>query len=466
MAAEFVDKLPHDIRLIAAVSRLIDIHQSRRETGGAYAPDVPDKAGFNLFLALSIIESLHEIEMDRGIGFSPISELAGRLRKSTPQFTDADIEYCIANLKLGREIHYGLSGVDGEVKYARTWDTTPLIEVEEGFSQVQLTENARLLLRVSSLKESWLYSDLDADRLIKAIERGQFQDVPAFCRAMTLDLSAKSKQLSGALERPSLTELRTLLIAEGASIAKSLSTAAATINQAIDLIFSEHIRSNFDLWAERTNAGFYLGNLQADLELVLQNVESLSRRFLRFLEMAQKVRNEGIEAIRFIQIADFLVTSGNVDTIHRTESILHELMPWGVTASIFHPSMLVGEADLKEQCGPELDQIRGFTVDPHAVGGPTRFLDFLKQNRDVLVQRLQEGPVSFSEMTTLTGFVFEAGETPLDFFGAYASPGLLSSENQKIVVGMTDSLASFIHSNQEVTGSDPIMFIEETHDTI
>lgn len=302
------NQLPHDIRLIAAVSRLIDIHQSRRETGGAYAPDVPDKAGFNLFLALSLIESLHEIEMDRGIGFAPVSELAGKVKKRVPDVTEADIDYCIANLKLGREIHYGSTGQDGQVKFARTWDTTPLIEVEEGLSQVQLTENARLLLRVSSLKESWLYSDLDADKLIKAIERGQFQDVPVFCRAMTLDLSAKSKQLSGALERPSLTELRNLLIAEGSSIAQSLNAAGTTISQAIELIFSDHIRSE---WDKRPAQGFYLGNLQADLELVLQNVESLSRRFLRFLEMAQRVRNEGIEAIRFIQIADSLVAGGN-----------------------------------------------------------------------------------------------------------------------------------------------------------
>lgn len=452
------DNLPHDIRLIAAVSRLIDIHQSRRETGGAYAPDIPEKAGFNLFLALTIIELLHEIEIDRGIGFAPVSELTSKVKNRVPQVEDNDIEYCIANLKLGREIHYGLSGTDGEIKFARTWDSTPLIEVEEGFSQVQLTENARLLLRVSSLKESWLYSDLDADRLVKAIERGQFQDVPIFCRAMTLDLSAKSKQLSGALERPSLTELRTLLIAEGSSIAKSLSAAAVTINQAIDLIFSEHIRVE---WSKRPDPGFYLGNLQADLELVLQNVESLSRRFLRFLEMAQKVRNEGGQMIRFIQIADSMVTDGTLDRINRTESLLHALMPWGVTTRIFHPSMLVGETDLNEQADVAQNQSHGFTVDPHSVGGSTRFLDFIQRNRDVLVQRLQEGPVSFSEMTALTGFVFEDGETPLDFFGVYASPGLLTSENQKIVVGLTGSLASFTHVNHKVTGSDPVMFIEE-----
>lgn len=52
---ESVLQPPHDVRLIAAVSRLIDIHQSRRESGGVYVPDVPEKAGLNLFLALQVI---------------------------------------------------------------------------------------------------------------------------------------------------------------------------------------------------------------------------------------------------------------------------------------------------------------------------------------------------------------------------------------------------------------------------
>lgn len=454
------DNLPHDIRLIAAVSRLLDIHQSRRDMGGAYSPDVPEKAGFNLFLALNIIDSLREIEIDRGMGFAPLSELAGQLKKRVPSVTDSDIEYCITNLKHGREIHYGATGEDGEIRYARTWDSTPLVELEEGFSQIQLTENARLLLRVSSMKDSWLYSDLDADRLIKAIERGQFQDVPAFCRAMTIDLSAKSKQLSGALERPSLSELRSILISEGWSIAKSLNDATETIGRAIDMVFSDHVQTE---WSKRPFPGFHLGNLQADLELVLQNVESLSRRFVQFLAMAQKVRNEGIEAIRFLELADSLVTYGSEITIDRTETILHEVMPWGVAANHFFPSFLIGEANLKEQVSVN-EKSRGFTVNPHAADGSSRFLDFLKRNREVLVQRLNEGPLSFSEMATLTGFTFESGESMLDLFGVYAAPGLLTDENQRIVVGFTDAQTSLIYADQKVTGSDPLLFIEENDD--
>jgi len=438
----------------------LDIHQSRRETGGASVPEVPEKAGFNLFLSLNIIDALREIEIDRGMGFAPLSELSSHIKKRIPDVSDSDIEYCITNLKQGREIHYGVTGENGEVRYARTWDSTTLVELEEGFSQIRLTENARLLLRVSSLKDSWLYSDLDADRLIKAIERGQFQDVPAFCRTMTIDLSAKSKQLSGALERPSLSELRSILISDGQSIAKSLSDAAETIGHAIEMIFSDHIQEE---WDKRPFPGFHLGNLQADLELVLQNVESLSRRFVVFLASAQKVRNEGIETIKFIELTDALVRFGNKITIERTESILNEVMPWGVISTYFFPSFLVGEADFKKQEFPK-EKAHGFMVNPLNESGSSRFLDFLKRNREVLMQRLSEGPLSFSEMITLTGFSLEPGESMLDLFGVYASPGLLTDENQRIVVGLTATQTRLTHAEQEVTGSDPLLFIEDNND--
>lgn len=459
-----LEQLPSEVRLIAAISRLIDIHQSRREAGGAYIPDIPEKAGFHLFLAISIINCLHEIELDRGAGYCPFIELIGRLRKQVPGVTDADIEYSIINLRQGREIHFGVGAHDGTVTYARTWDTTPLLDVQEGLSQIQLTENARLLLRVSSLRDSWLYSDLDADRLVKAIERGQFQDVPAFCRAMTLDVAAKSKQLSGVLERPSLAELRNILIAEGSSIAESLNVAAVTVGHAIDLIFSDRTRAQFNVWTASmgANQNFYLGNLQADLELVLQNVESLSRRFLQFIELAQKVRNEGGQAIRFLTIADALVTRGNSDSIFRVEHLLHDLITWGVSTQVFHPSVLSGEADLRGDLTPTQPGLHGFTVDPALAGVSSRFMDCLERNRELVLEQLEKGPVSFSEMVQLTNFSLLEGESPLDFFGVYASPKLLSSDMEKIVVGFTDLIADFPMADRQVSGSDPLMFIERT----
>jgi len=273
------DDLPHDIRLIAAVSRLIDFHQSQR-TSGAYVPEIHDRAGFNLHLALLVINTLHDIELDRGDGYCPMVELTQRVIERFPDSAPQDIRLAVENLGQGREIHYGQTSCEGETIYARTWETTPLIEMQGNGSQVRLSENARLFLRVSSLRGSWLYSDIDADRIIKAFERGQFQDISTFSRSMTLD---------------------------------------PVINE------------SFDAWAMRHQPGYHLGNLQAELDLILQSVEALSRQFLRFLRLAQQVKNDGVQPIHFLGIANNLVLHGSENDIAKAEAVMSSILPAGVS---------------------------------------------------------------------------------------------------------------------------------------
>lgn len=464
------ENLPADIRLIAAVSRLIDFHQSRRESGGAHSPSIPDTAGANLYLALSVIESLHEIEMERGAGTVPIHELINYLKQRIPDVSNDDVEFCIANLKQGREIRYRTRNDAGEIVERQTWDTTTLLDVQEGFSQVQLTENARLLLRVTSLRESWLYSDIEADRLVKVIERGQFQDIPGYCRSMILDIASKGKQLSHALERPSLSELRSLLIRDGTGIATSLRDAATTITRAIDLIYRDDISAAFDRWlgtpqgAVMARDGIMIGNLQADLELVLQNIEALSRRFIDFIDQAQKVRHEGVEPIPFLEIAAQIVQKGSEDYIQRVASLFAEFLPWGQDRRMFHPSMLVGATDLSTSNEDEQATSHTFTLDPTAQIPQSRFADFLARNRDVVLGRLAQGPASFSEIVALGGFALEAGDSLLDFFGVYANPGLLDEDATRIVVGLTDGSVQFSNADYDIISTDPVMYLEKALD--
>lgn len=460
-------RLPHEIRLIAAVSRLVDIHQSRRDGSGVYVPDVPEKGGYYLTLALMLIECLREVELDRGIGAISISELTGMVRKRVLEATTEDIEYCVASLKTEREIHYGVENAPGKLDLARTWDTTPLLTVAEGFGQVQLTENARLILRIASLRDSWLYSDLDADRLIKAIERGQFEDIPMFCRAMTLDLATKAKQLSGVMERPSLSELRELLLREGPTIAESLAAATETIRNAIDLIFDARSRKSFAGWAARyqsevgDNPPFSLGNLQADMELVLQNAEALSRRFVRFVDQAQQVRNEGAERIRFLDIADYLVKTAKQGDEARLEALLNHVLPWGYGGRLFHPLSLVGAVDFIEPKSEGILGVTGYTLNPEESPNNSRFQDFVRRNRDMIVLRLREGPAYFSEILQLGGFDLQPEESPLDFFGVYAAPGAIEDKETRIIVGLSSTNMQMEFEERLVTGSDPLMLLDE-----
>lgn len=450
-------ELPHEIRLIAAVSRLIDLHQSRRD-GGAYVPDVPDRAGYFLTLAIVILNCLRELELERGIGAMPISMLRGMLRKRVTEASDEDIEYCIANLRKEREIHYGIESPDGNIAIGRTWDTTPLLQVMEGFDQIQLTENARLLMRVSSLRESWLYSDLDADRLNKAIERGQFGDIATFCQVMALDLATKNKQLSGILERPSYSDLRDLLLQEGQNVSDSLIKATETIKTAIELIFDERTRKTFSMWAEREHPSFGLGNLQSELELVLQNVESLSRRFVNFVDTAQKVKQQGAERIRFLEIADMLVRSSDDNKAIKLEALLSRLLPAGVDCTYYHPGMLIGGIDFREKVLPPSTVV--FTVDPKNASSNTRFCEFILRNRERIIDRLRKGPALLSEILQTNDYELLPGESILDLFGAYTSPGMIEDEEASIFVGLCDTFFEFMQNNSLITGNDPIMILE------
>ncbi|MFL9610979.1 hypothetical protein ACKF11_12910 [Methylobacillus sp. Pita2] len=454
------NELPHDIRLIAAVSRLIDLHQSRREGGGAYVPDVPEKAGYYLALALILMDCLKELELERGIGAVPFTLLAGSIRNRVPSISSEDIEYCIKNLKSEREIHYGVESGDGSIDLARTWDTTPLLMVADGFNQVGLTENARLLMRISSVRESWLYSDLDADRLIKAIERGQFNDIPAFCRAMTLDLATKSKQISSVLERPALSELRELLLREGIVITDSLIAATDTIKSAIELIFDERTRSAFAIWAERERPDFALGNLQADLELVLQNVESLSRRFVNFIDSAQRVRQQGAERIRFIDLADYLVRNAKPEDGKRLELLFNRILPAGIDSSCFHPALMVGSVEFREK--ESSTEVSGYTVDPHSAAPQSRFGEFIARNRQRIVTRLAEGPALLSEILGMGGYDLLPDESILDLFGVYTTPGALDDDAVMISVGLSDGILIIEHDDHVITGTDPIMMLENS----
>lgn len=427
-----------------------------------YVPESQERAGYFLTLALLLLDALRELEMERGPAFVPVSEVLGALKKRVSTVAEEDLDFVIDSLASEREIRYGVEDGEGGLDFGLTKDSTPLVEKARGFAQVQLSENGRLLLRVSSMKESWLYSDIDAEKLVKAIERGQFGDIPRFCKMMVLEIASKNKQLSSALERPTLAELRDMLIEDGAGIASALRDAAEVVKQACTKIFDARTREEFEVWKARNPVSFSMGNLQTEIELVMQNVEAFSRRFVGFLETAQRARSTGGEGIPFLSIIESMTTPSSVPDLQRLEAILAELMPWGVGAGFFHPSQMVGSIDFTTlNDAEETIPVSTFNLEPDRGASHSRLMDFILRNRAKVIDRLKTRPTTFSEMISEVGFVLEVDETPADFFGVYSVPEHLDGEGFRIVVGMTgDSFDTRIAGNR-YSGSDPLMFLTE-----
>lgn len=458
-----LSKIPHDVRLVAAVSRLIDLHQSRRETGGVYVPETPERAGYMLSVAFLVLEALRELEMDRGPTFVALADVHARIRQRVTTVTVDDLTFVVDTLARERDIRYGVEDGKGGLEFGLTKDSTPLLERARDFNQVQLTENGRLLLRVSAAKENWLYTDVDAERLVAAIERKQFGDIPRLCRSLILEVASKSKQLTSAMERPTLSELRDILLAEGGGIADALQKAIEVVKRAINLIHGTGAREAFDAWKDAYGVEYSLGNLQTEVEMVMQNVEALSRRFVTFLDTAQRAKPVGGTSVDFLSIVKSLTMAGASPAPARLEALMAGIMPWGIRGERFHPVDLVGQVDFTQLGKESITPVSTFTLDPtQADASHNRFLNFLLRNRALVIARLREQPLLFSELVSGTDFALEEGESPTDFFGVYSSPEQLDGEGFTIKVGLTGKTFQTNIGGTWFSGTDPMMFLEES----
>ena len=456
-------RIPADVRLVAAVSRLIDIHQSRATGLAAGAPDVPDTAGPNLFLALSALRALGNLELTQGQTLVSVKTLLEEIRLEYPEATEEALTFCLESLSQSREIRYGTTDDDGTVRYARTSDTTALVNFDASLRQTALTENGRLLLRVSSLKESWLYSDIDAERIIKAIERGQFEDIPRFCREMVLDLAAKARQISDVVERPALADLRELLIVEGARISAILQDSTAIVQKAMAALFAPGTIDTFELWRATRGVSFGLGNLQAELEIVLQSTEKLSRRFIQFLDGAQRIQSVRAPTMRFLDIVASLHRS-QAGTANQLDALLSDILPWGTAIRVFSPDMLAGEVRLADLLA-KTDEIPvdGEFDTVHGLEDPVeRMHQFLHRNADKIVTATRRAPMSLSKLLAMEGFELLEGESLSDFVGLYTFPEVLAENGARLIIGSRPVLIECGNDEAVLVTSDPVLMIEDT----
>jgi hypothetical protein len=411
---------------------------------------------------LLLLDTLREIEMERGPSYVAIVDVVESLRRRISSITAEDIGFVIESLAHEREIRFGVEDGRGDITLGLTKDTTPLLDKARGFGQVQLSENGRLLLRVSAMKESWLYSDIDADKLAKAIEREQFADVPRFCKMMVLDIASKHKQLTSAMERPTLAGIRDMLVENGSGIADSLRDATDVVKRACTLIFDQRTRDAFDHWASRNGVVYSIGNLQTEVELVMQNVEALSRRFVAFLDAAQRVKTVGGGGVPFLEIIDRLTSRDCLPDAARLTALLAGIMPWGVRPGYFTPSLMVGSVDFVALVDDDNTlPVSSFTLDPESRSSHGRLLDFILRNRALVIDRLEIGPAKLSELLTTIGFVIEADETPADFLGVYSAPENLDGDGFSVAVGVTGERFDIHIGKDRFIGSDPMIVLME-----
>lgn len=456
-------EIPADVRLLAAASRLLDFHQSRSQGANVSIPETPDTAGQNLFLATSVLHTLGRLELEHGQFRVSLKTLSSELGRDLVAATADEVMFCVASLATAREIRYAILTGQGKLVEARTSDTTTLLMYDPSLRQVSLTENARLLLRVTSLRESWLYSDVDAQRLIKAIQRGQYEDVPRFCREMVRDLAGKARQIADVYERPGLADVRDALIADGGKISASLSDAAQLVQAAMTSLFSEQTEADFHLWRTTRGVTFGLGNLQADLEIVLQSTESLSRRFVEFVKSAQRMQTVRAPMMSFLDMARSLTVRED-GALAQIDAAMADVLPWLPAFPFFSPDLLSGEVDFTALLRGDDPKPLESAFESTEVGLATgeAMHEFLRRNAAKILAVLRDGPVPFSQLLHLTSLDFLPGEDQASLAGTFTYPEVFDANGLSIRIEHRHT--SFTHESSRLLlmTSDPVLSLNES----
>lgn len=407
------------IPLISAVARLLDLHQTSHGRGVPAKIIVPPKqpnssAGFFLSVGLAIIDGIYNLEIERGPGYQSSSKVKEYVAKRISKVTDDDIDYCIRFLSQSREIHCLVENENDEEIKTRITDTA-LVEKAGEFSQIRLTENARLLLRIEESKGSWLYKDKDVEKIAVAIERGHFNDIGRFCKDIITSLSELGLHITQLEERPTLVTKRQEFSANHIHYSETISKAQQAITKAIALTTIEPVREKFREWAGHNGMEYDMGFILTELERVAKTIEAINRKLMRFVQEVQGGASSTAGIIKFQDIAYRIAMDSKEN--EKISAYVGTLVPMPMKRSLFHPFDFVGSAELVSEQREE-ENISYF-IDERSGHAHSHLNSFIERNISVILQMLEKGPISFSTLINRLGFTLEPGETVADFAGIY-----------------------------------------------
>lgn len=127
--------------------------------------------------------------------------------------------------------------------------------------------------------------------------------------------------------------------------------------------------------------------------------------------------------------------------------------------------MLPGLIDIYDLMDNQGEDLPAKSYDVSGTDSPAvkHFMDFIEKNRDAIYDRLNSGPLPFSEFLTSTGFMLDEGYSAFDFLGVYVSPHLLDGDGEhgRIIVGLPQHDFRQKDNDYLVISSDPVIILEK-----
>lgn len=445
---------------LSTVLRLVDLHDSSHKPGIPTFPPSEERSGLGnglwLDIAVSLIEYLHENDIEANEGWIYLGEFVDAMQKRH-EVAEDDIQYVVSYLATpSRLCTFGTNGVEGQYK-VKTTKKTALIERprHQVADRCRLTPVGRQALQMAKMSSNWLYTKHDAQKIKTAMLSGDFAAILPQAASIAQAVRTFSHEITRLLERPGEQEVWEMYSERAKDYTEAIKDVGNAVIDASDLFVSKEVCEKFDAWLESQKTVEVTQEAINDtLHEIMQSVTSLRRKFSDLItELASKRRNI-IGNVRFDKAALWAVF--NMPAEKQIELCLSALGPWTIEVSMPSP------IDLYGSMRPLLEEDNTRTLvfnEESSQELPVAIHEFLSKYKNDIISSLQQGSLSLSKAIE-NGWITLDGEIALtELVGVYTSPDWMGSEGNQIGIGFNHgNLKAQLPDGASLRGDELLMF--------
>ncbi len=425
------------ISYLSAAFRLVDLHDSARSFGSTPTSLKEERTGRRdgvwLHLACHLLSYLDECDLETNEGWNPIGPFLKDILGRHSDLKEEDVQLVITYLSTPTEVYFLKDDpTRGQLRVASTKDTA-LIERRSIRGQTdlcRLTQRGRLAITLAKASHNWLYTHHDADKLMTALQYGEFHDIPRQCASLGQSIRAFAHEITRIMEQPGQNEVIGHFLDRGNQYLDSIRKVQTAVQNARENLATADIRQRFDQWFDQNgDMELDLGAMRRTLDELMQSVERLSRRFSAFLHQVTDTQREVVGAIPFEKAA--LAFVFRPPSFAVMEMLSGNLGAWLPEMSFGAPEDMQGvlraEVDRHQATQPKV-----FGEDAGATHERTVMELFVQEYGEAILTALQAGPVRLGTALNL-GWAKMGDHCHLtELVGVYSAPSWLGRGTEGI----------------------------------
>lgn len=435
------------IPLIASTARLIDLHDSHRESGRSTSQyDLYREArggnhdGLWLDVALTVIEYLRERESEVVGGFVSGTEVRESLQKRITNLSDEDVKFVLSALTTPAEIWF-VERMDNGTRPINSTKETNLIERSRTADAYRLASTGRTAAGLAANVRDIAYIAGSAKNLLTAIKARDFWKITELAAAIIDVLRTFRLEIESHREGSQKAGIQGFFKERGDVIKEQIEDAAKILVEANEFLSLQSTRAEFQIWiAAMDRAGkpsFGHGYAKEHLKNVTGQTLKLLESFTQLVNESLTMDESALSPVSFIDLSASLAAKSFQDSFYF--SLISSFGPTRLRQIMPCPFDFFGVVEPQRGIDNREEDEDSEGIEDAGIKG----IGFIAEHGSAILAELRKGPLTLTDALEREWIGLGTDTSNLsELVGTYCDPTMLG-EDLNIVVRFGDGRATY-----------------------